>query len=126
MSTLLFEGRPQDLAFEKPIGDSPDRRNHVRFWLMPQQMDGRAYWLGSASLDIGSGLSHDTGQITHHIGPDIDAERNLVIRDLVGGRPRRATVSNRGRGPTQDGRNGGGDRYVTDGMATVAVLKPLN
>jgi hypothetical protein len=30
-----------------------------------------------------------------------------------------------GRGPTQDGRNGGGDRYFTDGMAKIAVLKQL-
>jgi hypothetical protein len=27
-----------------------------------------------------------------------------------------------GRGPTKDGRNGGGDLYVTDGMATVGIL----
>ena len=38
--------------------------------------DGRPLWLGSASFDRGVGLSHDTGQITHHIGPDVDAERD--------------------------------------------------
>lgn len=32
VSTLLYEGRKQDMAFEKPIGGSADRRNHVRIW----------------------------------------------------------------------------------------------
>jgi hypothetical protein len=28
------------------------------------------------------GLSHDTGQVTHHIAPNNDAERDLLMRDL--------------------------------------------
>ncbi|MGB7689720.1 MAG: LssY C-terminal domain-containing protein, partial [Pseudolabrys sp.] len=32
VSPLFYEGRREDLAFEKPVGDSADRRNHVRFW----------------------------------------------------------------------------------------------
>lgn len=123
VSTLVFEGRPQDLAFEKPIGRSPDRRNHVRFWLTAQQEDGKELWLGSASLDTGAGVSHDTGQITHHIGPDIDAERNLVIDDLLKTGMIERVFEIEGRGATQDGRNGGGDRYFTDGMAKIAVFK---
>jgi len=123
VSTLVFEGRPQDLAFEKPIGASPDRRNHVRFWLTAQIVDGNELWLGSASLDTGAGVSHDTGQITHHIGPDIDAERNLVIDDLEKTDAVQRVFEMPGRGATQDGRNGGGDRYFTDGMAKIAVMK---
>ncbi|MCO5065165.1 MAG: LssY C-terminal domain-containing protein [Rhizobiaceae bacterium] len=123
VSTLVFEGRPQDLAFEKPIGGSPDRRNHVRFWLTAQEADNNELWLGSASLDTGAGVSHDTGQITHHIGPDIDAERDLVIRDLQDTGLVSRVYEIEGRGATQDGRNGGGDRYFTDGKAKIAVLK---
>lgn len=123
VSTLVFEGRPQDLAFEKPIGNSPDRRNHVRFWHTAQTIDGKTLWLGSASLDIGAGVSHDTGQITHHIGSDIDAERDLIIKRLVAAGLVERVVETRGRGATQDGRNGGGDRYFTDGMAKIAILK---
>ena len=123
VSTQVFEGRAQDLAFDEPIGASPDRRNHVRFWLTSQQVDGKALWLGSASLDTGAGVSHDTGQITHHIGPDIDAERNLVIADLEQTGAVARVFEIEGRGATQDGRNGGGDRYFTDGMAKIAVLK---
>jgi hypothetical protein len=68
-------------------------------------------------------VSHDTGQITHHIGPDIDAERDTLMKALstAGWVADRYQIE--GIGPTQDGRNGGGDRYFTDGMMDVAVLR---
>ncbi|MDP3896124.1 MAG: LssY C-terminal domain-containing protein, partial [Mesorhizobium sp.] len=83
VSTLVFEGRGQDLAFEKEDGASAGRRHHLRLWLTRQAgEDGRPLWLGSASFDRDAGLSHDTGQFTHHIAPDVDAERDLVIATL--------------------------------------------
>ena len=123
VSTLVFEGRPQDLAYEKEIGGSPDQRHHLRLWLTPRLQDGRPLWLGATSKDRGAGISHDTGQITHHIDPDIDAERDLVVSDLRTVGMVDGTSQIQGVGATTDGRNGGGDRYFTDGMATIAVLK---
>ncbi|WP_083222564.1 LssY C-terminal domain-containing protein [Ensifer sp. LC163] len=124
VSPLFFEGRKQDLAFEKPVGNSADERNHVRFWLSKQTgADGRPLWLASASFDRGVGFSHDTGQITHHIGPDLDAERNLVIADLQKAGQVSSTYDIPGIGATKTGRNGGGDPYYTDGKALVGVLK---
>ena len=71
MSTLLYDGRKQDLAFEKPIGESADQRNHVRFWMVIDKgVEGRPVWLGSATLDQSVGLNDYTGQFTHHIAPD--------------------------------------------------------
>ena len=70
----------------------------------------------------GVGFSHYTGQITHHIGPDIDAERNLVIADLTSARMVQSFYQVSGIGPTFAGRNGGGDPYFTDGEVTIAVL----
>ncbi|MDX8447783.1 LssY C-terminal domain-containing protein [Mesorhizobium captivum] len=126
MSRLLFEGRAQDLAFEKPVGDSADQRHHVRFWQTNTVGDdGRPLWLGAASFDRGIGLSHDTGAITHHIGPDIDAERNFLIGDLSAAGLLTATTEIPGIGATKSGRNGGGDPYFTDGMAMIGVLKML-
>lgn len=124
VSPLLFEGRKQDLAFEKPVGKSADERNHVRFWLTPKAgTDGRPLWLGSASFDRGVGFSHDTGQITHHIGPDVDAERDLTIGDLLKAGQLSSTYEIAGIGATKTGRNGGGDPYFTDGRALVGVLR---
>lgn len=124
VSPLMFEGRKQDLAFEKPVGRSADQRNHVRFWRTNKLgTDGRPLWLGSASFDRGVGLSHDTGQITHHIGPDVDAERDLVIGDLEKAGQISSTYEIQGIGATQHGRNGGGDPYFTDGKAMIGITK---
>ncbi|RVD48333.1 hypothetical protein EN783_35210, partial [Mesorhizobium sp. M2D.F.Ca.ET.140.01.1.1] len=76
-------------------------------------------WLGSASFDRGVGLSHDTGAITHHIGPDIDAERDFLIRDLTAAGQIVSTSDLEGIGATKTGRNGGGDPYFTDGKTVV-------
>jgi hypothetical protein len=124
VSTLIYDGRRQDLAFEKPVGGSADQRHHVRLWhsdpLTPAG-DG-PLWLGAASFDRGVGLSHDTGQITHHIGPDLDAERGLVMSSLTEAGWIRSTSEVEGSGATPDGRNGGGDRYFTDGKVMIGVL----
>lgn len=123
VSPLFYVGRRQDLAFEKPVGNSADRRHHVRLWMVLQDGDeDRPLWLGAATFDRGVGLSHTTGQITHHIAPDIDADRDLIQADLqaagmVSGRYRVT-----GLGPTLFGRNGGGDRYYTDGDIWVSEL----
>jgi hypothetical protein len=124
VSPLLFEGRKQDLAFEKSVGKSADERNHVRFWLTKQIGAGnRPLWLGSASFDRGVGFSHDTGQITHHIGPDIDAERNYMTSDLLKSGQLTSSYEIDGVGATKNGRNGGGDPYFTDGKAVIGVLR---
>src|SRR5258708_17495698 len=85
VSPLYYEGKKEQLAFEKPDGRSADKRHHVRFWLVLEKgTDGRPVWLGSITFRRGGGLSHDTGQVTHHIAPNIDAERDLLMRHLQG------------------------------------------
>ena len=123
VSPLRFDGRRQDLAFEKPVGESADRRHHVRFWRTSTTgPDGKGLWLGSASFDRGVGLSHDTGQITHHIDPDIDAERDGLIQDLKATGQVVLTYKIPGIGLTKNGRNGGGDLYFTDGNVVIGRL----
>ena len=122
VSTLLVWNRKQDLAFEKEIGRSAKRRNHVRFWRSPLSPGGRALWVGAATQDVRVELARDTGQVTHRIGPDIDAERALVIGDLARAGQLTRVFSVTGIGPTLDGRNGGGDRYWTDGELEVGTL----
>lgn len=122
VSPLYLFGRKQDLAFEQEVGDSADHRHHVRWWLTDRTEEGRPFWLGAASYDRDSGLSHLTGQITHHIGPDVDAERDrlmasLADRDLLAGQ-----FQLPGMGPTTSARNAGGDPFYTDGMIDVGVL----
>ncbi|WP_426609324.1 LssY C-terminal domain-containing protein [Bradyrhizobium sp. McL0616] len=123
VSPLYYDGKKEQLAFEKPDGTSADRRHHVRLWLVLEKgTDGRPVWLGSITFDRGVGLSHDTGQITHHIAPNIDAERDLLMRDLREAGMVQAFFQISGIGPTLFGRNGEGDRYYTDGEIDVARL----
>jgi hypothetical protein len=123
VSPLYYQGQREQLAFEKPEGRSADRRHHVRFWqVLDQGTDGRPVWLGSATFDRGVGLSHDTGQVTHHIAPDIDAERDLLMGDLRDAGMVQAFFQISGTGPTLMGRNGGGDPYYTDGEIDMATL----
>ena len=123
VSSLYFQGKKEQLAFEKPGGRSADRRHHVRLWIaLDKGTDGRPVWLGAATYDRGIGLSRYTGQVTHHIAPDIDAERDLLMRDLREAGMADALFQISGIGPTLFGRNGGGDAYYTDGEIDVASL----
>jgi hypothetical protein len=123
VSPLFYEGKKEQLAFEKPDGRSADKRHHVRRWqVLEKGTDGRPVWLGSVTFDRGVGLSHDTGQVTHHIAPDIDAERDLLMRDLREAGMVQTFFQISGTGPTLLGRNGEGDRYYTDGEIDVASL----
>jgi hypothetical protein len=123
VSPLYYQDRREDLAFEKPVGKSADRRHHVRLWkVLDNGEEGRGVWLGSITFDRGVGFSHDDARITHHIGPDIDAERNLLIDDLKTAKVVTTIYEVTGIGPTLDGRNGEGDPYYTDGEIKIAVL----
>lgn len=125
VSSLYLFGRKEDLAFEKPVGGSPKERHHVRFWRMEKVDEGRVVWIGSAAYDIWVEFSRTTGEITHHISPDVDAERDLLIADLT-----KAGFADElrwvdGFHQVRQGRNGGGDLWRTDGRLAVAVLKPF-
>lgn len=123
VSPLYYMGKKEELGFEKPDGRSADKRHHVRFWMVLEKGSaGRPVWLGSVTFDRGVGLSHDTGQVTHHIAPDIDAERDLLMRDLGDAGMVQNFFQISGTGPTLFGRNGEGDPYYTDGEIDIATL----
>jgi hypothetical protein len=123
VSNLYFNGKREDFAFEKPAGGSADKRHHVRFWkALDRGEEGRVVWLGAVTFDRGVGFSHKDARITHHIGPDIDAERDLLTTDLAAAKVVTSIYEVTGIGPTLNGRNGGGDLYYTDGEIKISVL----
>jgi hypothetical protein len=126
VSNLYLFGRKQDLAFEKPVGDSPRQRHHVRFWLGEQRLDDRPIFVGAATFDARVGLSHTTGQVTHHIGPEVDSERDRIAADLeAAGRVERVDWVDDFH-EEREGKNGGGDPWRTDGRLAVVILEPMN
>jgi hypothetical protein len=123
VSNLFYLGRHEDLAFEKPVGGSADHRHHVRFWkALDQGEEDRPVWLGDAPFDRSVGISKYTGAVTHHIAPDIDAERTVLAGDLEAAGMVDAKYQVTGIGPTVAGRNGGGDLYYTDGEVWILRL----
>jgi LssY C-terminus len=119
VSPLYVKDTVQTLAFEKDEGKSADKRHHVRLWqIAPND------WLGAATFDRGVGVSLFTLQITHHIGRDVDAERDAAGKILIAsGGVLTGTEPNR-IAPNVWRRNGGGDRYRTDGKIKVYSVAP--
>lgn len=125
VSNLFLFDRKQDLAFEQPVGDNPRKRHHVRFWKWDKLgPDDRAVWLGSATYDERVGLSRTTGQITHFVAPEVDTERDYLVRDLQGAGEVAEAYFVDGFHKQREGRNGGGNPWHTDGNLSVAVIKP--
>jgi hypothetical protein len=126
VSNLYLFGRKEDLAFEQASGGSPRERHHVRFWKAPlAHPSGAPLWVGSASFDRSVGLSHTTGQITHHISPDIDAERDHIMESLRATGQLAEVVPVADFHKIREGRNGGGDPWKTDGTLLLGVIRPM-
>lgn len=122
VSDLFVHGRRQDLAFEKPFGPDPSKRHHVRFWqLAAVDALGRPLWLGAATFDSHVGVSHRTGQVTHHIDAQVDRERDTVKTDWTADQVLTAQYVDNFQ-PQHQGSNGGGDPFVTD--ARLCLLVP--
>ena len=123
VSPNFYDGRREDLAFEKEEGSSARRRHHVRLWrVLENGAEQRPVWLGAVTFDRGVELSRYTLQVTHRIASDVDAERNALMAGLEKAGRVSATYEIAGVGPTLNGRNGGGDRYFTDGEILIARL----
>jgi len=123
VSNLFLFGRKEDLAFEQPVGDNPRKRHHVRFWRTEKtDPDGRPLWIGSATYDERVGLSRTTGQVTHHIAADVDAERDHLFDCLKETKDLAEVYAVDDFHMTRQGRNGGGDPWHTDGRLLVGVV----
>lgn len=124
VSPLYLFRREQDVAYERERGRSAGRRDHVRLWRSEYHYpgDNRPTWLATATLDTRPGVILRRLAPTHHIGPDIDEERDDVVDDLVrtGLAAERFNVT--GLGIRVASRNASGDRYDTDGELAVIVL----
>jgi hypothetical protein len=123
VSTLTLWGRKQDLAYEQEVGHDARERHHVRFWASPEvDEEGRPMWYGAATFDSRVGLSHTTGQITHHIAPNLDLERDKIVADLRASGVAFDLSWADDFQAQKEGKNGGGDPYFTDGRLAVVRL----
>ena len=139
-STLYLFGRGQDVGFQKPIGDSPRKRHHVRFWALRLERaeqtidtpvfwydeprpanDESVVWVGAGTKDVGFSLTRLSFQITHATDADTNEERDFIIGELK----RHNVIANiREHLPGERLSVGHVNRYLTDGFVAVANLSP--
>lgn len=136
-SSLYLFGRRQDIGFQEPIGNSPRKRHHIRFWgtntnkiddpldikfwTKKQKIDFSKVnvWIGSGSEDLGFAFTQFTYQFSHKVNPNVDQERKYILSALKKNncinkinyyKPGMFTVG----------------KYTSDGRIAVAKLKNLN
>ncbi len=113
---------PNALAFNLPLGATFAQRHHIRIWTTSlETSDGRPIWEATASFDAGFELSPTTGFPTHHIDPNIDAERAFVVMTLAGAGEitSQQTIQ---LVPPEHGHNFAGDPFYTEGQAVILDL----
>ena len=77
--------------------------------------DGRPVWLGSATYDERVGLSHTTAEVTHHIAPDVDTERDHLVECWKQTSRLRESYYVDDYHKVREGKNGGGDPGIRTG-----------
>jgi len=125
MITLLMDGKPEDMNWQKSL-NSYARRDHLRIWEWVPEGAIEPVWVSSSTHDTGAYLSVKSKGFVHHISPDIDHERETVIRDLnfcgcvksvaYVPRPGISTIT----------QNANGDLVRTDGSIAVVQLQDCN
>lgn len=122
VSNLYLYGRPQEYAFQCP-GSSVHERDHVRFWDTGERAkDGRPIWIGAATEDIAVTISRANYLPTHKIAPDVDRERNMIVRELIESGWIIDQKWEPGLGRPIETKNATGDIYFTDGRVAVLTL----
>jgi len=119
VSPLMLFGRRHDVAYQQEVEGNPKQRHHVRFWHSPPGwlLPGGAHadWLGAATYDTDVGLSLFTLQVTHRIDQNTDVERDHVVETMRAADEAVRIRLLRDFTTGYHSRNGGGDRFVTDG-----------
>lgn len=113
VSTLLLEGRPPDLVFQKSL-DTFAQRHHVRIWRLAQRLNGREVWIGAATHDIAVSNSRAKTKWSHRVDPHIDRERDWIESDLLYAGTARAYANLERPSAPRRAANATGDLLLTD------------
>ncbi|OZB84030.1 MAG: hypothetical protein B7X32_08475 [Microbacterium sp. 13-71-7] len=119
VSPLMLFGRRHDVAYQQEVAGNPKQRHHVRFWHCPPGWllpgGAKTDWLGAGTYDTDVGLSLFTLQVTHRIDENTDVERDFVVQSAREADPAVRVRDLRDFTTGYHSRNGGGDRFITDG-----------
>ncbi len=120
VSPSFLNPRPEDVAFEQPAASNSLRqRHHTRLWRTGYALaDGRPIWVATASFDDGIKFAGTIKLPTHHIDPNIDGEREYIVKSLGV-----TKVTYLQAVDAQLGKNASGDAFFTDGKAVLVELE---
>jgi hypothetical protein len=82
MSSLLLNGAPADMSWQKGLNDV-SKRHHIRLWKQPGDWQGQELWIGAATRDVDFGFLRPGQPFTHKIAAEVDRERDKVAYDLA-------------------------------------------
>lgn len=134
ISSLFLFGRKQDLGFQEPIGNSPRKRHHIRFWgvnvnEIDDPLDIKFWtekrkinlneslsWVGAGSEDLGFGFTRFTFKVSHRVDHRVDNERKYIL-NLLKKRKLIGKITYHKPGNLKVG------KYVSDGRIAVAKLR---
>jgi hypothetical protein len=122
LMTFLLQSKPEDMNWQKSL-NSFERRDHLRIWEWMPEGATEPVWVSSATQDTSAFLSLKHKAFAHHIAPNIDAEREKVVRDLnFAGCVQSVIYIERPAGSTST-KNATGDLIRTDGAIALVKLK---
>lgn len=81
MASHLLDGKASDSTWQKSL-NSYAKRDHLRIWNRPESWEGQTIWLAASTAEAGAAWSFRRGKFVHHVVPDVDEEREKVVRDL--------------------------------------------
>lgn len=136
-------GRPQDLGFQIPIGNSPRKRHHVRFWrlgttILENEHEHHGFWrsllkkflrkemqvwVGAATLDWGLNIRVRNLQIDHGIDSDTNAERDFIVESLKNANVLKDSVEIKAGEPLHTRHQGFREKIIADGYVVLCELK---
>jgi hypothetical protein len=121
MSSLLLDGAPADMAWEKGLNDV-SKRHHIRIWKQPVTWQGQEVWVGAATRDVDFAVLRAGKALSHHIDENVDAEREKVVFDLqFTSCAKLVDWTERTQVPNAT-RNGTGDPITTDAQLAVVLM----
>jgi len=122
MRPFLLDGQVPDMNRQKSL-NTYAQRDHMRVWAWQGTASTGPVLIGTATHDRSAGFSFKQHQFVHHIDPDIDDERNKVIRDLRAAGCVQAVYLVGRSGVSSVSVNGSGDALKTDGSIAVVQLQ---
>jgi hypothetical protein len=119
MNDYRLIGRRQDLNWEISVRPFSER-HHFRLWFTGiADHSARPLWWGSGNYD----LSIRWADLSHRPDPDMDRERDFIVKTLAGSPFVQTSVLVRMPQIPLEGVNDKGYAYRTDGRAAVIALK---